>query len=78
MCHQQVIDKDRREACGMGEETSGHVFWECGKAQEVWGLTGITFETQAVRYREFMDLVWYLLFVQHNGDDFYGNLVHVV
>lgn len=41
----QVIDKARCEACGLGEESSGHVFWERGKAQEVWSLSGIVFKT---------------------------------
>ena len=78
LCQRHVIDEARCEACGMGEESSGHVFWECGKAQEVWSLSGIVFETQGIHYQEFVDLVWYLIFVQHAGDDFYGSLVHVV
>lgn len=39
------------------------------KEQEVWDLTGIVFGTQGVRYQEFVDLVWHLLFVQHAGDN---------
>ena len=31
---------------------------------------GIIFETQGVRYNEFVDLVWYLIFIQHVGNDF--------
>ena len=61
LCQRQVIDEARCEACGLGEESSGHVFWECGKAQEVWSLSGIVFETQGIHYQEFVDLVWYLI-----------------
>lgn len=68
--HRQVIDEAGCEACSLGEESSGHVFWECGKAQEVWGLIGIAFETQGIRYQEFVNLVWYLFFFfQHARDD---------
>ena len=48
LCQRQVIDEARCEACGLGEESSGHVFWECGKAQEVWSLSGIVFEIQGI------------------------------
>lgn len=43
--------------------------WERSKEQEVWDLTSIVFGTQGVRYLEFVDLVWYMLFVQHAGDN---------
>ena len=26
LCHRQVIDDDTCEACGLGKETSGHIF----------------------------------------------------
>ena len=32
LCQRQVIDEARCEACVLGEESSGHAFWECGKA----------------------------------------------
>ena len=34
--HRQVIDEDMCEACGSGRETSGHIFWECQTAWDVW------------------------------------------
>ena len=43
--------------CGLEEETSGHAFWDYELAREVWNLSGITFETQGVFYREFVDLI---------------------
>ena len=57
------------EAWGLGIESSGHILWECEKACAVWLLLGISFDTQGIRYLEFMDLVWYLIFVQHVGND---------
>ena len=57
------------EACGFGIESRGHFFWECKKAYAVWLLSGISFDTQGVRDLEFMDLMWYLIFVLHFGND---------
>ena len=35
----------------------------------MWPLSGNIFDTQGAWYLEFMDLVWYLIFVQHVGND---------
>lgn len=35
LCHQQVIDDDICEECGLGKENRGHLFWECDAAREV-------------------------------------------
>ena len=69
LCHQQVINDDICEACGLGKENRGHLFWECEAAHEVWVQLGISFEAQGLRYNEFFDLVWYLMFVQQVGND---------
>ena len=57
LCHRQVIDDYMCEACGLGKETSGHIFWECETTHEVWVQFGIIFEAQGVGYNEFVDLV---------------------
>ena len=67
--HRKVIEESLFEACGLEEETSGHAFRDCEHAREVWNLSGITFETQGVLYCEFVDLIWYLMFVQHVRDE---------
>ncbi|XP_023907624.1 uncharacterized protein LOC112019319 [Quercus suber] len=65
--HRGVLESATCEACGVADETSGHLFWECTKAREVWLATGIPFDTQGVYYRDFIDLIWYLIFVKHAG-----------
>ena len=67
--HWQVIDDDICEACGSSKETSGHLFWECEVAHEVWVQSGISFEAHGVKYNEFVDLVWCLIFFQHVKND---------
>jgi len=69
LCHRGVIIENVCEACGTGAKTNGHLFWECDKAWEVWLHSRISFETQGVHYLEFMDLVWYLIFMQHTGNN---------
>ena len=43
--HQGVLESVTCEACGIANETSGHLFWECTKAREVWLEIGIPFDT---------------------------------
>ena len=57
------------EACGLGIESSRHILWECEKARAVWLLSGNSFDTQRIWYLEFIDLVCYLIFVEHVGND---------
>ena len=57
------------EACGLGIESSRHILYECEKARAVWLLSGNSFDTRGVWYFEFMDLVCYLNFVVHVGND---------
>ena len=64
LCCRGVLDNAKCEACGLTAETSGHLFWDCIKAHEVWTATGIAFDTNGVHHSEFVDFLWYILFVQ--------------
>ena len=44
LCHRQVINDNMCEACRLGKETSGHIFWECEAAHEERIQSGIIFE----------------------------------
>ena len=46
----------------MGAETSGHLFWGCDRACEVWNSTGIPFDAHGLALPEFVDFVWHLIF----------------
>ena len=35
LCHRGVLEDALCEACGLDEETSGHLFWDCIKAREI-------------------------------------------
>ena len=56
-CRRGVIDNATCETCGWAEETSGHLFWDCTKAHEVWLATGISFDARGISFREFIDFL---------------------
>ncbi|XP_075662885.1 uncharacterized protein LOC142632332 [Castanea sativa] len=62
LCRCGVIDNATCEACGLAEETSGHLFWDCTKAHEVWMATGISFDATAhlarPLFKEQVDTRW--------------------
>ena len=46
------------EECGAAVESSGHVFWHCARAKEVWSAANVEFGAD-VEFGEFLDLVWF-------------------
>ncbi|KAL0014901.1 hypothetical protein SO802_001970 [Lithocarpus litseifolius] len=69
LCHRHVLSDSTCEACNLAEETSGHFFWECTKAKETWNVSGIPVVKTGVSHGTFADLLWYLIFIQHFGQD---------
>lgn len=46
-----------------------HLFQSCNRAREVWKLSGFPFDNRGVHFREFIDLLWHLQFIQRVGND---------
>jgi len=69
LCHHGVLEDATCEACQLDEETSRHLFWHCTRALETWEAIGLPLDTRGVHFREFIDLIWDLIFVQHVGTD---------
>ena len=67
--HQRVLDDPTCEACGVAVESSGHFFWDCDKAIEIWKLSGIPFDTRGEHFQDFRDLLWHVMFIQHFSDE---------
>ena len=76
--HKSKLMPNVCEACGLGIEPTRHILKECKKARAVWLLSRNSFDTQGVWYLEFMDLVCYLIFVEHFGDASHDSLAYVV
>ena len=47
------------EECGVAVESSGHVFWHCARAKEVWSAANVEFGADLGEVSEFLNLVWY-------------------
>nr|POE70078.1 udp-glucuronate 4-epimerase 3 [Quercus suber] len=47
------------DECGIEVESSGHVFWHCARAKEVWSAANVEFGADLGEVCEFLDLVWY-------------------
>ena len=69
LCHRKVLNDLICEACGLGDESGGHLFWSCDRAQEVWKSPGIPFDNCGVHFRDFIDLLWHLQFFQRVGNE---------
>ena len=69
MCHKKVLDNPTCKACGPAAENGRHVFYEGIKARKAWKVTGISFDAHGLSFPEFVDFLWYLIYVKHFGDE---------
>ena len=69
LCHCKVLDDPIYEACGLEVESSGPLFQSYDQAQKVWKLSRFLFDNCGVHFRDFIDLLWHLQFIQRVGND---------
>ena len=69
LCHRGILEEALCEACGLSKETSGHLFWDCTKAHETWTIAALPIDTPAVHYKEYVDFIWHLIFIQYVGNE---------
>ena len=69
LCHRGILEEALCEACGLSEEISGHLFWDCKKARETWTIAALPIDIHVVHYREFVDFIWHLIFIQYVGKE---------
>ena len=60
MCRNVVHDQVC-EGCGLEAETTGHLFWMCPRAREVWSCLKIVVPASQDRGLSFHDLLWSVL-----------------
>ena len=56
-----MLQEDRCSECYEGPETSGHLFWSCQRAREVWSCTKIHFGINTADVRSCFDLMWHTI-----------------
>ena len=74
---QKVFDSPICEAWELEAKTSGTLFWHCEKTHEIWTLYGLPLDFNRVHFPEFNDLLWYLKFVQHVGNDILELVINI-
>ena len=64
-----IMVDDKCVLCGVEGESTGHLFWDCTEAAEVWKFTGFFQSQHTVQFQNFIDLLWFLWDTQQCSDD---------
>ena len=71
------MDVDSCEECNDGMETSGHLFWSCQRARQIWQCTKLCFASEATAIHSFFDLVWHLMMREEHDEDKIATVVTI-
>ena len=69
------MDVDSCEECNDGIENSGHLFWSCQKARQIWQCTKLRFASESTAIHSFFDLVWPLMMLEEYDEDKMATMV---
>ena len=59
LMRRKVLVEGSCEACHQEVESSGHLFWRCELAREVWSTSKLFPSSLMVNFNSFLDLIWY-------------------
>ena len=71
----KVVDVDSCEECNDGIENSGHLFWSCQRARQIWQCTKLCFASEPTAIHSFFDLVWHLMMREEHDEDKMATMV---
>lgn len=57
LCKRKVTQENMCPICGLEEETSFHIFWDCPSARDIWGATLKKFQKSYLRGPTFLHVV---------------------
>ena len=63
------MENDTCEECNEGVEHSGHLFWSCQRAKQVWQCTKLRFAFEPLAINSFFDLVWHMMMFEEYNED---------
>lgn len=67
LVRRKVLSDSCCDECKMEEETSGHLFWRCQRARDIWCMSDLFRESLVQHFGSFMDMLWYLVMVAQWG-----------
>ncbi|XP_065636023.1 uncharacterized protein LOC111983043 isoform X1 [Quercus suber] len=73
----KVLDVDSCEECNDGLESSGHLFWSCQRARQIWQCTKLGFAFEPSAINPFFDLVWHLMMLEEYDEDKVATVVTI-
>ena len=76
MCRKVVHDQVC-EGCGLEAETTGHLFWMCQRAREVWSCLKIVVPANQDRGLSFHDLLWSVLAEERQDVEMVAKVVYI-
>ncbi|KAL0010199.1 hypothetical protein SO802_005307 [Lithocarpus litseifolius] len=65
------------EECNNGLENSGHLFWSCQRARQIWQCTKLSFAFEPTAISSFFDLVWHLMMIEEFDEDKVATVVTI-
>lgn len=60
----KIIVDSRYDSCQAHEESSGHLFWGCYHAQEIWAISKLFPSNCAWLFPSFLDLLWVIVMIE--------------
>ena len=61
LVRRKILQEDCCVDCHEEPETTGHLFWSCLRAREVWSCTKIHFSIAVDKIRSCFDLMWHMI-----------------
>ena len=65
----KVVQDEICDKCRLEAVTTGHLFWTCLKAKEVWSCSKMVVLSSQARFQSFQDLLWDILFGDRVEED---------
>uniref|UniRef100_A0A7N2MTJ9 RNase H type-1 domain-containing protein n=1 Tax=Quercus lobata TaxID=97700 RepID=A0A7N2MTJ9_QUELO len=75
LMRRKVVNDQFCVECSLEVETTGHMFWTCPRAREVWACSKVVRLVNQERMQSFQDLMWYMLTVERSDVNEVAKLV---
>ena len=77
LARQKVVLDNTCDACGLMAESTGHVLWDCVKAQEAWSCLKLVGLSDRNDCFSFMDLLWKMVIIDRVEEEKVARMVTI-